>query len=167
MPPQLNRFPSAGHVQSPYHQQFPPHSQSHVTGHQPPLAGGPAYLSANSQLNPFPPTNGGLGGMSSLGNGFNTGMMDGPRLAFQAANFQQQHNQHQHQLSSDYTPSPRTQQNKGRIREVWKHNLHEEMAVLRDLVERYPYVAMVRDPPWAVPLTRSLTTSDRTLNSRA
>lgn len=32
----------------------------------------------------------------------------------------------------------------GRIREVWKHNLHEEMAVLRELVDRYPYISMVR-----------------------
>lgn len=38
----------------------------------------------------------------------------------------------------------RTQPNKGRIREVWKHNLQEEMAVLRDVVEKYPYIAMVR-----------------------
>jgi CCR4-NOT transcription complex subunit 7/8 len=27
---------------------------------------------------------------------------------------------------------------------VWKHNLHEEMAVLRELVDKYPYIAMVR-----------------------
>jgi CCR4-NOT transcription complex subunit 7/8 len=33
--------------------------------------------------------------------------------------------------------------NRGRIREVWKHNLEEEMAVLRDLVDKYPYIAMV------------------------
>lgn len=41
-------------------------------------------------------------------------------------------------------PTIRSQPNKGRIREVWKHNLHEEMAVLRDLVDKYPYIAMVR-----------------------
>ena len=35
--------------------------------------------------------------------------------------------------------------NRGRIREVWKHNLHEEMAVLRELVDKYPYIAMVSD----------------------
>ena len=33
---------------------------------------------------------------------------------------------------------------KSRIREVWKHNLQEEMANLRDLVDKYPYIAMVR-----------------------
>ena len=41
-------------------------------------------------------------------------------------------------------PTIRSQPNKGRIREVWKNNLHEEMAVLRDLVDKYPYIAMVR-----------------------
>lgn len=41
-------------------------------------------------------------------------------------------------------PTMRTQQsNKGRIREVWKHNLEEEMAVLRDIIDKYPYIAMV------------------------
>ncbi len=27
---------------------------------------------------------------------------------------------------------------------MWKHNLHEEMANIRDLVDKYPYIAMVR-----------------------
>jgi CCR4-NOT transcription complex subunit 7/8 len=31
-----------------------------------------------------------------------------------------------------------------RIRNVWKHNLKEEMATLRQLVDSYPYIAMVR-----------------------
>lgn len=33
--------------------------------------------------------------------------------------------------------------NKGRIREVWKHNLEEEMGNLRELIDKYPYIAMV------------------------
>jgi CCR4-NOT transcription complex subunit 7/8 len=33
--------------------------------------------------------------------------------------------------------------NKGRIREVWKHNLQEEMDTLRRLVDQYPYISMV------------------------
>lgn len=32
---------------------------------------------------------------------------------------------------------------KTRIRDVWKHNLAQEMAVLRHLVEKYPYISMV------------------------
>ena len=50
----------------------------------------------------------------------------------------------QHNALMDH-PTVRAHPNKGRIREVWKHNLHEEMAVLRDLVEKYPYIAMVRE----------------------
>lgn len=62
-----------------------------------------------------------------------------------------QHAQQQpHGLAEHAT---RVVQGKGRIREVWKHNLHEEMANLRDLVDRYPYIAMVRPisppPNWA------------------
>lgn len=41
----------------------------------------------------------------------------------------------------------RTQPNRGRIREVWKHNLQEEMATLRDLVDKYPLIAMVSFGP--------------------
>lgn len=32
---------------------------------------------------------------------------------------------------------------KTRIRDVWKHNLAQEMAALRQLVEKYPYISMV------------------------
>ena len=35
-------------------------------------------------------------------------------------------------------------QNKGRIREVWASNLAQEMQNLRELVEKYPYISMVR-----------------------
>lgn len=30
------------------------------------------------------------------------------------------------------------------IRDVWKNNMEEEFAKIRDVVENYPYVAMVR-----------------------
>ena len=31
----------------------------------------------------------------------------------------------------------------GRIRDVWRHNLAQEMAALRELVDEYPYISMV------------------------
>lgn len=33
---------------------------------------------------------------------------------------------------------------KGRIRDVWRGNLAQEMQVLRGLVDKYPYISMVR-----------------------
>lgn len=33
-----------------------------------------------------------------------------------------------------------------RIRNVWKHNLKEEMTTLRRLVDTYPYIAMASHP---------------------
>ena len=40
------------------------------------------------------------------------------------------------------------------IREVWAHNLDEEMAVIREVVDKYPYVAMVCSNCWCVLLLR-------------
>lgn len=103
-------------------------------------------MNANAQINAFQNASGaGLGGLNS------GGFVDGPRLAFQGAGFQQQqqqqtqqqHGSAQHALGVEYSPNVRAQPNKGRIREVWKHNLAEEMATLRKLVDHYPYIAMV------------------------
>ncbi|KAL2270319.1 hypothetical protein VTJ83DRAFT_2503 [Remersonia thermophila] len=62
-----------------------------------------------------------------------------------------QHPQHaaQHQAHGFAEHATRAAQ-KGRIREVWKHNLHEEMANLRDLIDRYPYIAMDTEFPGVV-----------------
>ncbi len=38
----------------------------------------------------------------------------------------------------------------GRIREVWRHNLDQEMAVLRQLIIKYPYVSMDAEFPGIV-----------------
>ena len=40
--------------------------------------------------------------------------------------------------------SRRMNNGESRIRNVWAHNLKQEMKALRDLVEEYPYIAMVR-----------------------
>ncbi|KEZ44827.1 Ccr4-not core complex subunit [Scedosporium apiospermum] len=154
MPPhQISRFASGPTLAYHQQQQFQSHAaQSHAAAaHQPPLAGTHSYINANAQLNAFQnPTNGGLAGVGGLNSG---GFIDGPRLAFQgAAGFQQQqqHGQAQHALGVEYPPNVRAQSNKGRIREVWKHNLHEEMATLRRLVDSYPYIAMDTEFPGVV-----------------
>ena len=33
---------------------------------------------------------------------------------------------------------------KNRIRDVWRGNLQQEMGLLREMVEQYPYISMVR-----------------------
>lgn len=157
MPPQLNRFPSGPATISPYHQQFPAHGQ-HSTSHPPPLTANPSYLNPNSQINAFT----GNGNLLSLAGGLNsagafgvgggggagdTGLAShAARMSFaHAGNLQQQQQQQQQpqQHSHVMNDHPTRSQAKSRIRDVWKHNLHEEMATLRDLVDKYPYIAMV------------------------
>lgn len=147
MPPQLRGFGAAGPaVASPYHQGgFPSHSQpqgSHLGANQ--------YLNANAQLGPFSGVNGAFtaAGLSSAQGFADTGFgSQSARMGFAhgPAGLQQpQHGGPLHQNVLMEHPGIRSHPNKGRIREVWKHNLHEEMAVLRDLVDKYPYIAMVR-----------------------
>jgi len=168
MPP-LTRFPSGpnNNVLSPYHQQFP-HGQ-HSTNHPPPLSGNPGYLNPNSQGNPFSANSNllGLAGGLNAGGGFSdTGLAShAARMGFHTGGLQQQQpqpqqQQHGAQHAQHSQHSQASQQHvqaqqghglvehtnraqKSRIREVWKHNLHEEMATLRDLVDKYPYIAMV------------------------
>ena len=150
MPPQIRGFGAGPGVGAPFHQPgFPSHGQPQGV----PL-GGNQYLGASAQMNPFAAAN---------GNSFGAAGLNGGAAGFAASAFgsqnarmgfahgsgatgglqQPQHGgQVQHNVLMEH-PTMRTQPNKGRIREVWKHNLHEEMAVLRDMVEKYPYIAMV------------------------
>lgn len=145
MPPQIRGFGAGPGVGGPFHQPgFPSHGQP-----QGGPMGGNQYLNANAQMNPFANGNSfGAAGLNGAAAGFadsgfgsqnaRMGFAHGPGLQ------QPQHGggQVQHNVLMEH-PTMRTQPNKGRIREVWKHNLHEEMAVLRDMVDKYPYIAMV------------------------
>lgn len=54
-----------------------------------------------------------------------------------------QHPQHAQQQGHGLVEHATRAAQKGRIREVWKHNLAEEIGHLRTLIESYPYIAMV------------------------
>lgn len=163
------RFPAMGpNTISPYHpqqQQYQP--QQHAAGQQhvpAPMSANPnSYLNqqnqgvnafgANSTLMGFSsglntPGGGGLGGAQG-----DTGLAShAARMGFahagQLSGQQQQQQQHPgqqqgHVLGGDLQTS--RNQAKGRIREVWAWNLKEEMATLRDLVDQYPFIAMVSE----------------------
>ena len=51
----------------------------------------------------------------------------------------QEHTAHQLEAASMDSKSVAN----SRIRQVWRHNLEQEMAVLRQLIIKYPYVSMV------------------------
>jgi CCR4-NOT transcription complex subunit 7/8 len=151
MPPPLQRFGPS----NPYQQQFPSHAQSLSGSHQAHLGTQPSYLNPNAGINPFA-SNGnvlGLGGagLSTGAGGFGVGADTGlashaARMGFAHAGGLQQQQQQQHGLQQGHGAlgehSARGQA-KGRIREVWKYNLAEELAILRELVGKYPYIAMV------------------------
>lgn len=148
MPPHLSRFQS-GPTNVAYQHQFGGLTPGQNTNYPPQLGGNPSHLNPNAQIPSFA-TNGNVlglgGGMNSAAAGFGMGPDTGlgshaARMGFHGATMQQQHAQPQgHSVMGDH---PARTQAKGRIREVWRHNLEEEMAVLRKLVQRYPYIAMV------------------------
>lgn len=100
-------------------------------------------MNANSMSNAFSMN----GNALSMGGGFggsNLGMQTGTGLGSQAAQMSFANAPLQQQAHNGVGEAgQRAIANKGRIREVWKGNLHEEMAILRQLVDRYPYIAMV------------------------
>lgn len=153
MPPHLTRFQSGPSSGVPYQHQFPGLTPGQSGNYPPQLGGTPSHLNPNAQIPSFA-TNGNMLGLGSgMGSAAAAGFGVGPdtglashaaRMGFHGAALQQQQQQHAqqggHSVMGDH---PARTQAKGRIREVWKHNLEEEMAVLRKLVLRYPYIAMV------------------------
>ncbi|TVY39525.1 Poly(A) ribonuclease [Lachnellula subtilissima] len=129
--------------------QYGNHPQHGANNMAPPLGSNPGFMNANSMNNPFAGANSlGVGNFGGAGLGMpgGTGLASqAAQMSFAGASMQQQG----HNGMGD--PGARGQVNKGgRIREVWKGNLHEEMAILRDLVQHYPYIAMDTEFPGVV-----------------
>jgi CCR4-NOT transcription complex subunit 7/8 len=138
----MQRFGGAPNNLASHYQQYPTHSQTHTPGLPPPsLGSNPGFMNANSMSNPFAASGYGVLNVNNDGSGL--GMPGGTGLASQAAQLSFAsggiHQQQQNGLVEMQRGS-----NKARIRDVWAGNLAEEMGILRHLVDRYPYVAMVR-----------------------
>ncbi|RAL60065.1 hypothetical protein DID88_000691 [Monilinia fructigena] len=132
MPPRMQGYGTAPNSMASHYQQYPPHTQPHTAGLPPPGSIGNQFMSANSMSNAF--ANGAAmtipGPFSAPGLPLQGGGLasQAAQMSFAAAPLQQQgHNG----MSDSGTRSIR---DKGRIREVWKANLHEEMAILRQLL---------------------------------
>lgn len=139
------------------------HPQTQNAGLPPPSLGGhPGFgpSTSNANINPFniPGANGiGLAGFPTTASAGAGGLADGggTGLASHAAQMgfvrgaQMQQQQQQQQQQAHLGPDGRLATDgkgsgvKSRIRDVWKHNLAQEMATLRALVEKYPYISMV------------------------
>ncbi|TVY67500.1 Poly(A) ribonuclease pop2 [Lachnellula suecica] len=130
--------------------QYANHPQAHAGNNMAQPLANQAFMSTNSMNNPFAVNGhslnmGGNFGSSGLGMSEGTGL--GSRQAQMSFASASMHPQGHNGMGE---PGARGQANKGRIRDVWKSNLHEEMAILRDLVQEYPYIAMDTEFPGVV-----------------
>lgn len=128
----------------------PPRSIRKLGSPAPPSLGGhPGFAgNPNTNINPFTLAGAGVSNGMSVG-GFTGADGGGTGLASHAAQLgfargaqmqqQQLHQGHDGRLALDSKAGAV----KSRIRDVWKHNLAHEMAVLRSLVDKYPYISMV------------------------
>ncbi len=151
-------------VNGPYHMPQS-HLPSHATSHQQhgalpaPHLGASAFgAGGSSSASPFA-----LAG--NLNNGFDRSALDGGVLHGQIGQmgFPRGAPAQAHQ-AFDGPAGQLENKDDARIRNVWKHNLKEEMGNLRRLVDDYPYIAMVGLASASV--VTALTFS-RTLSSQA
>lgn len=159
MPPAVSRFGPQSLQNAPFAHLQQPHLPHHTSQHQTQGAAGlppPAFNSQHSfgqsnpsgSANPFAPS----GNTNGLAGGFGTGGSingGGTGLASPAAIMGFQHGaaiqqQQQRDAVRRTSGGGAKHQMKGRIRDVWQHNLASEMHMIRSLVDKYPYISMVR-----------------------
>lgn len=170
-PPNLNMPPAVGrmhpsHMSNPFANLNPsqnsvPQQGSHYPSQSHPFnangaptasTGGFTGSTLNGGISPFAPSGSYGGSAFGAGTGsasFGTAGMvrnQGQGLASVAAQqgfargaAMQEHTAHQADAASMGMKSGAA----GRIREVWRHNLEAEMAIIRQLILKYPYVSMV------------------------
>ncbi|KAF2087596.1 ribonuclease H-like protein, partial [Saccharata proteae CBS 121410] len=164
MPPTVSRYP-AHNVSNPFqhlNQQHALQQASHLQQHANAglqgqnMGGHPGFGAGNpnGNINIFGPAagnagTGGFGGGAGLGGGGG----GGTGLASHAAQMGFAHGAALQQQRDHEAASIASQSSKGmngRIREVWKNNLAQEMAILRNLVDKYPYISMDTEFPGVV-----------------
>lgn len=106
------------------------------------MGGNPSFMNPSSTINPFA-----NGNALSLGQGFGGGGggLGGGTGMFASHEAQTRfHNANQHGvLQNGMAEHGGRGIDKGRIRQVWNHNLEDEMKVLRAFIDFYPYISMV------------------------
>lgn len=187
MPPPVGRYGPSGlgapyslqqaHLQS----QHPAHAQSANTALPPPSLGGhPGFAgNPNTNINPFLSGAGVANGMSVGGfagagaEGGGTGLASHAAQMGFARGAQIQQQQLHQGPDGRLALESKAGAVKSRIRDVWKHNLAQEMAVLRSLVDKYPYISMVRMTPrgfagmwsWEHPAWMDITSAEITVRA--
>ncbi|KAF1981033.1 ribonuclease H-like protein [Aulographum hederae CBS 113979] len=123
-----------------HHQNNNVHAQN-LTGH-------PAFGANQAGVNIFGPQSGNAGLQGGFGGGLAAG---GTGLASHAAQMGFAHGAAmQEQRDAHGAVNPGKPSVGVRVREVWKNNLHQEMAILRNLIEHYPYISMDTEFPGVV-----------------
>lgn len=160
MPPTVRNFNHQvlpgpfSHPQQPHLQHLASHHQPSGSSNLPPPSFNPHHAlnqgNHNSNINLFSQSgnsNGLAAGFGTTGGfgGGGTGLASqGAMSAFaHGAALQQQQQQARDQVRRGSTTGGSKNPLKGRIRDVWRGNLAQEMQLLRSLVEKYPYISMV------------------------